>query len=221
MIASSWHRPTRYLPPSAGPCSRQSARPSARSLAHRRAAGFTLIEVLIAIVIVAVGLLGLPALQLVTLKSADGSRHRASAIALTQDMADRLRANSAGSVLGVTVNKGYNRPRSLRSDEAYNSPKAGCRSVGCPPEEMVLDDLAGWQARINQTLPGGIGVVCIDSGTLGMPTFNGTTLTARCDGLGGAYAIKVLWLDNRDPSAAASNTAEAYTAFVTRINPTF
>lgn len=183
--------------------------------------GFTLIEVLIAVVIVAIGLLSLPALQLVTLKSADGSRHRAAAIALTQDMSDRLRANTAGSVLGVTVGKGYNRPRTGRADEAYSTPKDGCRTTGCPPQDMALDDLASWQTRISRVLPGGIGVVCIDSGTLGLPIFNGTTLTPRCDGLGGTYAIKILWLDNRDPTAAASDATEAYSAFVTRVSPTF
>ena len=196
---------------------------SIRPSAQRASAGFTLIEVLIAVVIVAIGLLGLPALQLVTLKTADGSRHRSTAIALTSDMAERLRANTAGSVLGATVDSGYNRPRTDRAAPAYNTPKPDCRGKGCRPEDMVLDDLAAWQARINRTLPGGIGVVCVDSGTMGKgkPSFDGTTLTPRCDGLGGSYAIKIIWLDNRGETATAADTAEAYSSFVTRVNPTF
>lgn len=195
------------------------SRPRRRAL--RSQSGFTLLEVMIAVVIAAVGLLGVAALQLSSLKSTDGSRYRSVAIHLTSDMADRLRANSGGAIQGITVNQGYNRPRTTRADAAYNTPKPDCRSVGCQPDQMALDDLADWQARITASLPGGIGVVCIDSGTLGAPTFNGTALDSRCDGAGVSYAVKIVWLDNRGETATAVNTNEAYSSFVTRINPTF
>jgi type IV pilus assembly protein PilV len=199
------------------------ARAPQRRVGSRRATqgGFTLIEVLIAVVIAAIGLLGVAALQLSTLKSTDGSRYRSLAIQLTGDMADRLRANTGGSIQGAVINQGYNRPRTAPGDTAYNTPTAACRSTGCQPGDMAMDDLANWQRRITASLPGGIGVVCIDSGTLGAPRFDGTTLDPRCDNLGVAYAVKILWLDDRSESARASNTADAYSAFVTRVNPTF
>ncbi len=183
--------------------------------------GFTLIEVLIAVIIAAIGLLGVAALQLSTLKSTDGSRYRSVAIQLTADMADRLRANTGGAIQGASLNQGYNRPRTTIGDTAYNTPNSACRSAGCQPGEMALDDLTRWQGRITASLPGGIGVVCIDSGTLGAPQFNGTALDPKCDNTGVAYAVKILWLDDRSESAKASNTTDAYSAFVTRVNPTF
>lgn len=183
--------------------------------------GFTLLEVLIAVIVAGIGLLGVAALQLSTLKSTDASRYRSVAIQLTGDMADRLRANSAGAILGVAVNQGYNRPRTTVADPAYTTPNDACRSVGCQPGEMALDDLARWHDRISTTLPGGIGVVCIDSGSLGAPQFDGTTLDPKCDNVGVAYAVKIIWLDDRSESAKASNTTDAYSAFVTRVNPTF
>jgi type IV pilus assembly protein PilV len=192
--------------------SRRRARPQS---------GFTLLEVMIAVVIAAVGLLGVAALQLSSLKTTDGSRYRSVAIQLTSDMADRLRANSGGAIQGATVNQGYNRPRTAIGDPAYNTPRPDCRSVGCQPDQMALDDLADWQGRITASLPGGIGVICIDSGSLGMPTFNGTTLDSRCDGAGVSYAVKIVWLDNRSETASAVNATAAYSSFVTRINPTF
>ena len=135
-------------------------------------------------------------------------------------MADRLRANSGGAIQGITVNQGYNRPRTTLADATYNTPKPDCRSVGCQPDQMALDDLADLAGADHGPLPGGIGVVCIDSGTLGAPTFNGTTLDSRCDGVGVSFAVKIFWLDNRGETATAVNTNEAYSSFVTRINPT-
>ena len=64
-------------------------------------------------------------------------------------MADRLRANLEGVMAGnFAINTGYNRPRTALADPAYNTPQAACRSSGCLPAEMALDDLATWQERL-------------------------------------------------------------------------
>jgi type IV pilus assembly protein PilV len=64
--------------------------------------GFTLIEVLITIIIVSIALLGLAGLQLTSLNSQMESYQRAQAMLLLEDMANRIRANSAEAmVLGV------------------------------------------------------------------------------------------------------------------------
>jgi type IV pilus assembly protein PilV len=57
--------------------------------------GFTLIEVLITIVIIAVGVLGLAGLQMTTLNSQLESYQRAQALLELEDMASRIRANTA------------------------------------------------------------------------------------------------------------------------------
>lgn len=182
--------------------------------------GFTLLEVLIAIVIVSIGLLGVAAMQASTLKNAGSSKHRSAAITLTSDMADRLRANLEGVMNGnFATGTGYNRPRTALNDAAYVSADPACRSSGCLPAAMVLDDLATWQERLAASLPRGTGVVCIDSGSLGQATFNGTTITPQCDGLGTMFAIKVFWLDNRSESAPDTNSTAAYSTFTTRVSP--
>jgi type IV pilus assembly protein PilV len=183
--------------------------------------GFTLLEVLIAIVIVSIGLLGVAAMQAVTLKNAGSSKYRSAAIGLTSDMADRLRANLEGVMEGnAVVGTGYNRPRTALADAAYNTPTAACRSIGCLPAAMVLDDLAAWQARLAASLPRGAGVVCVDSGSGAVqPSFDGTTISPQCDGLGTMFAIKVFWLDNRSETASSTATAGAYSVFVTRVSP--
>ena len=57
--------------------------------------GFTLIEVLITIVIVAIALLGLAGLQVTSLNNQLESYQRAQAMLLLEDMANRIRANNA------------------------------------------------------------------------------------------------------------------------------
>ena len=185
-----------------------------------RNAGFTLLEVLIALIIVSIGLLGVAAMQASTLKNAGSSKYRSAAISLTSDMADRLRANLEGLMEGnMAVNTGYNRPRTTLADAVYNTPNAACRSTGCLPADMALDDLATWQERLATSLPRGTGVVCIDSGTGGAATFDGTTINPRCDGIGTMFAVKVFWLDNRSETATGAATIGAYSVFTTRVSP--
>ncbi len=187
----------------------------------RNAGGFTLLEVLIAIIIVSIGLLGVAAMQATTLKNAGSSKYRSAAITLTSDMSDRLRANLEGVMQGnFVVGTGYNRPRTAIGDAAYNTPQTACRSSGCPAASMVLDDLATWQQRLAANLPRGTGVVCIDSGSSATPpTFNGTTINPQCDGIGTMFAIKVFWLDNRSETSSAASANEAYSVFTTRVSP--
>ncbi len=78
---------------------------SNRQRRRRGAAGFTLLEVLIAIVVVALGLLGLAGLQVFALKNNQSASLRVAATNLTTDIIERMKAN----VDGVTS---YNRPDS-------------------------------------------------------------------------------------------------------------
>lgn len=62
--------------------------------------GFTLLEVLIALLVLSIGLLGLAALQTVTLKANHSAYFRSQATFLAYDMMDRMRANRNAAVSG-------------------------------------------------------------------------------------------------------------------------
>lgn len=68
-----------------------------------RSRGFTLLEILIALVILSIGLLGVAALQGVGLRSSHGSYLTSQASLLAYDIADRIRANPAMIALGGSV----------------------------------------------------------------------------------------------------------------------
>ncbi|NWE18420.1 MULTISPECIES: type IV pilus modification protein PilV [unclassified Pseudomonas] len=64
------------------------------SILPRRQAGMTLIEVLVAVLILAIGLLGAAVMQLNALKYTDSSRMTSQASFIAYDMLDRIRANA-------------------------------------------------------------------------------------------------------------------------------
>lgn len=64
--------------------------------------GFTLIEVLVTVIVLAVGLLSMAKLQLSALKSTDSARLRTIATDASYDLADRIRADP-GAILGTAA----------------------------------------------------------------------------------------------------------------------
>jgi type IV pilus assembly protein PilV len=106
-----------------------------------RARGFSLVEVLVAVVVLSIGLLGLAALQVSGLRVGQSSFYRAQAAQFATDMADRLRAN-AGEARTCDL---------ALTDPTPTSPATTCER-----------DLAEWRNRL-RTLPGGNGAVAIDA----------------------------------------------------------
>jgi len=110
---------------------------------NKKQSGFTLLEVLVAIVVLSLGLLGLAGLQAATLRNNQIAYYRSIAIQQTYDMADRIRANQAGAVayaLGTGVDN-------------------GCVSSACNPQDMAETDIFQWNNNTARMLPGGGGVV--------------------------------------------------------------
>lgn len=142
-------------------------------------AGFTLIEVLVAMVVLALGLLGLAAVQTTSLRNNQSAYFRSQATQLAYDITDRMRTNKLGN---------YN-----NQAETTNN----CEANACTPAQMAGYDLQRWNAELALQLPAGEGVVCIDDS----PT-DGTSKTAhQCIGSGNTYAVKIWWDDDRDGAA--------------------
>lgn len=147
-----------------------------------RQGGFTLIEALISILVVAIAALAMGGLQLVSLRSTGGSLLRTIATQQAYDIADRARANLPAYRSGAYVGSGASH--------------AACFSSGCTPEQQAEMDLYLWNQANASLLPGGQGVVCIDS----TPN-DGTPSTPACDNASGAnLAIKIWWDDDRSGS---------------------
>ncbi len=113
----------------------------------RRSAGFSLLEVLIAVVVLSIGLLGIAGLQLTGMRFAHNSNLRYLAALQATDMADRMRANRAGIIAG-----NYNNISGIGSDP-------NCIETGCSPAQMAATDAFQWNTVNGGSLPTGVGTV--------------------------------------------------------------
>lgn len=117
-----------------------------------REGGFSLVEVLVAMFIVAMGILALAGLLQASTRYSKMSELRSTATLLANDIADRIRANPMGGAVGPG---GYD-----LTDAAFPSPPAPphapCTpSAPCGPVDLARVDLADWTARVRATLPRG------------------------------------------------------------------
>lgn len=117
-----------------------------------REAGFSLVEVLVAMCVVSMGILALAALLQAATRYSKMGELRATATLLASDIADRMRANPIGGEAG---SGGYDlTDKDVASPPA--PPRAPCSSEApCGPSELARLDLADWTARLHATLPQG------------------------------------------------------------------
>lgn len=102
--------------------------------------GLSMVEVLVAVVVLAIGLLGLAGLQASGMRVGQSSMHRSHAAQLAYDMVDRLRANVADASAG-------------RYDLALDAPAPTGATV-------AARDLQDWRERL-KALPAGTGSVAV------------------------------------------------------------
>jgi type IV pilus assembly protein PilV len=67
---------------------------------NRPSRGFSMIELLVAVLVIEVGVLGVTALQMVSLQNNRSALVRSEAVQLAYDMMDRIRGNPRGGVPG-------------------------------------------------------------------------------------------------------------------------
>jgi type IV pilus assembly protein PilV len=160
--------------------------PAGRPAAGQR--GFTLIEVLVATLILSVGLLGVAAMQVQGLQFERNALNGTRATLLAADLADRIRANPSGADFYA-----------LDPDEEAKTPARACADTGtdvvttpCTPEQMAIYDLWEWRESMadlrSLALPGGRGGVEIADGP---PPTHRITIRWREDGQDAAYELTI------------------------------
>ena len=159
--------------------------------------GFSLLEVLIALLIFSLGLLGMAGLMVVSVKTNQSAYLRTQTSFLAQSMTDRIRANIAH------VND-YN--------GTYSDATAGADpcadGAACTPEAIVDRDTRLWSRQLADSLPNAEAEIECDGASLGVGTQIGS---APYDGL---CTFTIRWDEAELESDAAADPAEQTFAWV-------
>ena len=140
--------------------------------------GLTLIEVLVTVVILAVGLLGMAAMQLSGIRGANGANYRTQATIYANDLAERMRANPDGlytdhAFLNVDTSAINCAAAPATYCSAYYDGSNQVAPANCTTAQMATFDLNVWYCGevnsgiriggLNTTLPeGDATIVCND-----------------------------------------------------------
>jgi len=131
--------------------------------------GISLVEIMVTVLIFAVGSLGIASLQLAGLKYSSGSYARTQITILTDDMANKLKSNRAFA-LNENPNGSFGAsPYVIANFTGTQTVNKNCVAERCTAQELVNYDLATWTSEIARTIPSGLGrLQVVDTATNGI-----------------------------------------------------
>jgi type IV pilus assembly protein PilV len=156
----------------------------------RRSRGFSMIELLVAVLVVGIGVLGATGLQMISLQHNRGAVLRSEAVQLAYDIMDRIRANPKGNY-GIALGAG---------------PTAAPDCLGgvCSDAQMVSFDQASWKCSLGgfnaDAVCDGLragGVLAPTSDQPGLPSGDGSIAV---DGATGLVTVTVSWQEQNMPN---------------------
>lgn len=169
-------------------------------------AGFTMVEMLVALVVLGIGLLGLARLFMYTLQGNASAASRVIAINLAADMADRIRANR-------TANTAY-----TAAAPVTTAPSPACvggtlsTTVVCTPAQMAAYDLYLWNLAVGCQGAAAPTTHCWAGSPAG-------TIAVTGPNAGGTYtyAITITWFEavTTTQSATAAGSVPSYSYTLT------
>lgn len=161
---------------------------------QRRSGGFSLVEVLVSILVLAVGLMGAAVMQLNAARTTDQSNFHNNAVLLATQIADEMRANSTE----------MRNPKSSFLNVRYSpvspisGPSTKCYTSDCNSSQWAQQVEIEWLQKLNDYLPGGQLQICRDS-TVIDSNHDLTWCPSIPNGADAPVVIKIGWYD-KDPS---------------------
>src|SRR5262245_6377096 len=123
-----------------------------RTRTPRRQRGITMVESMVALVVLGTGMLGIASLYVASLKAERNALTRTTAVNFVNDMLDRIRANGVARDAYDTSKYGSGGPQ---SHDCVANPDD---TANCSTSELAEDDLYRWIAAVQDPkngLPGG------------------------------------------------------------------
>lgn len=162
----------------------RNLKPVASSTIQR---GFSMLEVLITLVVVAIALLGTAGLQLNAMRMNKGAEFRTQAIFLASDIAERMEANKTEAILGTYA---------VAATSAVGAAVTNCAAAACNSAGLAAWDINQWGTAISNVLP--------------QPNWS---ITQTVAGNPSTYSILISWTD-RSPTSTVNSGGiiDTYTA---------
>ena len=136
----------------------------------RQQRGFSLIEVLIALLVISFGLLGVAGMQALSISNTGVAGYRSIAALQASSLAAAMSANAGYWANNTQVSSGVLTTVTGTSVSGGNFPTGGtCATASCTPPQMATYDLQQWGATLAATLPNGYGTIICTNPANGIP----------------------------------------------------
>jgi type IV pilus assembly protein PilV len=168
--------------------------------------GVSLIEALIALIVLSIGLLGVLMLQTKGLSASQESIHRQTASMLASDLLERIEANRAA----VTNASGNQYVSNFATGGL--SENVTCGTTGCTDIQMAITDIVQWKASLVNSLPGAESSLCFDSSPNDGSGEGASGCGVEADGV--PMVIKIWWDEKLEDG---STVTRRYTVSVENI----
>ena len=167
----------------------------------REQSGFSILEVLVAIIILSIGMLGAVGMQTTAMQSNKEARNQAIASTLARELAEKMRGNHTVAIKTAAADNPYIFDTTLDTT-TIATPTVNCFTAGCPTvKDAATWDVADWQRRVQAALPTPRVKVCFDKDpfdSAGKPRW-------VCTNDGDIAVLKMSWTRNNTAGTHTDN----------------
>lgn len=172
----------------------------------------TMVESLVAIVVLCFGMLGVVGLQAAALQSNKEARFQASAVRLARELGELMRGNKDIAIDPDTTDNPY----LVEFDGDLPSAGTDCFVGACTTtKEVAAFQIRDWLSRVDAELPGARVAVCVDDAPFdadGLPRWD-------CSGTGGTTVVKIGWTQLTTDRAAVGSSGEGTGGIARAVRP--
>lgn len=126
--------------------------------------GFTMLEALITVLVIAIGLLGVASLETLAMNNTIIARNRSLAAIQADGLASMMHTNTVYWQSGSVVSAPFTVTGTKLTDSTLNGISQNCMTSSCTAQQMAAYDLKDWGNSLASNLPSGTGTVsCVAS----------------------------------------------------------